>query len=131
MKRFINITFIIIFLAIIILSCDDTGITDIPIPDENVSYQEHIQPMFNVHCNTTDCHNSADRAAGLSLQSYGEFRSEPFLIIAGAPEESILYLVVSGKYVTLMPPPFGNTLPLSDNQINGIRTWIEEGAEAD
>ncbi len=112
------------------ICCDDTLITDIPIPDENVSYSQHIQPLFNTHCNNTTCHNSEDRAGGLSLEFYGEFRNSPFLIISGAPEESLLYLTVSGQYVTIMPPQYGSSIPLNDNQIAGIKTWIEEGAEA-
>ena len=54
----------------------------------------------------------------------------PFLIIPNAPEESLLYLSVDGRSVNIMPPPYGNTFPLSENQVNGIKTWIEEGAEA-
>ena len=100
------------------------------IPEFNVSYSKHIQPILNNHCNNTTCHNSADRAGGLSFEIYGEFRSYPFLIIAGAPDESSLYQVVSGQSVLVMPPYGGPSIPLSENQIKGIRTWIEEGAEA-
>ena len=104
--------------------------TEIPIPEKDVSYAKHIQPIFNNHCNSSGCHNSEDKAGGFSLEIYGDFRSYPFLIIAGSPNESHLYLAVSGQSISLMPPPYGNAFPLSDNQINGIKTWIEEGAEA-
>lgn len=130
MSRIINAILLFMFSAMLFWTCDDTLISDIPIPDKNVSYSEHIQPIFNNYCNNTTCHNSEDRADGISLTSYGELFASPFLIIPGSPDESLLYLSVSGKSVNIMPPPFGSTIPLNENQINGIRVWILEGAEA-
>ena len=115
---------------IISVSCDDTGPTEIPLPEENVSYSQHIQPLFNTYCNSSGCHNSEDGAGGIRLTSYGDIFATPFLVIPRAPEESTLYLSVSGQTINIMPPPYGNTFPLNDNQINGIKVWIEEGAEA-
>ncbi len=130
MKQLLNILFIAIFMMIISFACDDTGINEIPLPEENVSYSQHIQPIFNNHCNSSGCHNSEDAAGGIKLTSYGELFEVPFLIIPRAPDESQLYLSVNGQTVNIMPPPYGNTFPLNDNQINGIRVWIAEGAEA-
>ena len=130
MQNLINLILLLSFILILTLACDDTGISEIPIPEENVSYSEHIQPLFNNHCNSTGCHNSADAAGGINLTSYSGVFASPFLVIPFAPDESQLYLSVSGQTVNIMPPPFGNTFPLNDNQINGIRVWILEGAEA-
>ena len=130
MKQYFNLVLLLAFLLILSNSCDDTLITDIPIPDENVSYSQHIQPLFTTHCNNSTCHNSEDRASGISLVSYGELFSVPFLIIPRAPEESQLFLAVDGRSVNIMPPPYGNSIPLNENQIAGIKTWISEGAEA-
>jgi Planctomycete cytochrome C len=130
MNQYFNLLILLVFVLALSYACDDTLISDIPIPDKNVSYSQHIQPIFNAHCNNSTCHNSEDRAGGISLISYGELFAVPFLVIRGAPEESQLYLAVDGRSVIIMPPPYGNSLPLSDNQITGIRTWIEEGAEA-
>lgn len=131
MKQLLNTIFILFFTLLVISACDDTKITDIEIPDMDVSFPQHIQPIFNQSCNNTACHNSEDRAGGISLTSYGELFSSPFLVIPFAPDESLLYLSVSGKSVNVMPPPYGTSLPLTDNQIRGIKTWIEEGAESD
>jgi hypothetical protein len=130
-NNFINISILLLFLSLVSLSCDDTILTDVDIPDSNVSYPEHIQPIFNNHCNNSTCHNNEDRAAGVSLTSYAELFSSPFLVIPYSPDESKLFQVIEGKSVTIMPPPYGNSYPLSDNQIEGIKTWIEEGAESD
>ena len=130
MKYFINLLLFLIFTSIVFIACDDTLPTEIPIPEKDVSYAKHIQPIFNNHCNNSGCHNSEDNAGGVSLTSYGDLFATPFLIIKYSPNESHLYLAVSGQSISLMPPPYGNAFPLSDNQINGIKTWIEEGAEA-
>jgi hypothetical protein len=50
------------------------------------------------------------------------------LIVPGAPEESLLFLKISGQ------PPCGNRMPLggkalSDEQVQMIRSWIAAGAE--
>ena len=129
-SKIINLLLFIIFLLIILSACDDTGPTEIPLPEENVSYSQHIQPLFNTHCNSSGCHNSEDGAGEIRLTTYGDIFATPFLVIPRAPDESTLYLSVSGQTVNIMPPPYGNTFPLNDNQINGIRVWIEEGAEA-
>lgn len=131
MKNLISFALIILFLGIVNISCDDTIVGDENIPLENVSYAKHIQPIFNNHCNNSSCHNSEDRAGGISLQSYGEIFASPFLVIPYEPEESQIYQSVSGMSVNIMPPAYSTSLPLSDNQIRGIKTWIEEGAKAE
>lgn len=130
MHKLINISILFFFLAVIVISCDDTVVSDVDIPSENVSYSEHIQPIFNNYCMSSGCHNTEDNAGGIRLTSYGELFAVPFLVIPGAAEESTLYLSVNGQTANIMPPPYGSSIPLTDNQIDGIRVWIEEGAEA-
>ena len=49
------------------------------------------------------------------------------------PDNAPLYLVVLEGYpepfYDKMPPPWDNKKPLTDNQINGIKQWIREGAK--
>ncbi len=130
MKQIFNIILVFGFASLIFYACDDTKITDPPIPTEDVSYAEHIQPIFNNYCNNTGCHNSQDNAGGLDLTSWGSLRASPFIVIPNYPDESLLYLSVSGGLVNIMPPPDGSSPPLSENQINGIKIWILEGAES-
>lgn len=131
MKHLLNLFLLFTFILALATSCDDTGITEIIIPEENVDYSAHIQPLFNEHCNNSGCHNSEDNAGGIRLTSYGELFAVPFLVIPGSPDESQLFLAVDGRSVNIMPPPYGNSIPLSDNNIAGIKTWILEGAKAD
>ena len=130
MRQFFNVILFLVFTSLIFIACDDTKITDPPIPTEDVSYAQHIQPIFNNHCSNSGCHNSQDNAGGIDLTSWGSLKASPFLVIPFYPDESLLYLSVSGGSVNIMPPPNGSSPPLSENQINGIRTWILEGAES-
>lgn len=124
----------IIILIYFLIACDDTineNIDNIVIPSQNVSYSQYIQPVFNYKCTNSGCHNSEDRAGGLSLTSWAEARTDPSIIFPGIPESSRLVWSIEPKYGSAfpMPPPNSSVLPLTQNQIDGIITWIKEGAE--
>jgi len=131
-------TLILIFFLglVIILSCDDTltnsDIDNIDIPIENVSYAQYIQPIFNNRCTNTNCHDSFSMKAGLDLTNWAGATADPSIISRYSPENSLLVWTIDPEfgYANPMPPPFGPVLPLTDNQIEGIKTWIREGAEA-
>ena len=73
-KIFFNIIPALVFSAVCFVSCDDsiTGkdIDSRIIPATNVSYSEHLQPVFEVKCNISGCHEDAARAGGLALTSW-------------------------------------------------------------
>ena len=48
MRQFFNVILFLVFTSLIFIACDDTKITDPPIPTENVSYAQHIQPIIAV-----------------------------------------------------------------------------------
>jgi hypothetical protein len=130
---FIIITAFVLGGVMFIQSCDDTltnqDIDEIQIPAENVSYQKHIQPLFNLKCAHSGCHNSEDRAANLDLTSYGTTISDLSIIVPGDAEGSRLVWSIKGETANPMPPL--NYPQLTQNQIQGIITWINEGAEPD
>ena len=100
-------------------------------PSKNVSFNEHIQPIFQVKCSFSGCHNGSDRAGGLALTNYGEVTANISLIVPGDAETSVLYWTVSGNAGTRnMPPLNSGYKPLTDEQVEGIRVWINEGARA-
>lgn len=112
-------------------ACDDTinqdELDNKIIPSSNVSYSEYIQPVFNARCNNSGCHNDSDRAGGLSLTSHSN-TTESYLVVApGSPDNSTLVWAVEGKTTEPMPPI--GYRPLTTNQIQGIRTWVKEGAK--
>lgn len=118
-----------IILLLLIISCKDEIYlpSDEDIPDSNISYNRHIQPIFNARCATAGCHDMETRQAGLSLVSYQTATSSYLIVMPGNPDVSKLVLAVEGKLPTPMPPP--GRPPLTLKQIKAIRTWVAEGAK--
>lgn len=100
--------------------------SDIIFPPQEVSYAQHVQPLFNQTCALAQCHDDGPHQSELCLTSYYNtvFRT-PGVVIATRPDQSTLVHRIEGSSGDRMPP---NTPPLNQNQINGIRTWIVEGA---
>jgi len=131
MKIIAIITFISIAgLSAIVSSCKNTinsPIGDIVFPASGVSYSKQVQPLFNVGCIYSGCHDDQTRASNLSLTNYIDATTDQSgVIIAGNPTSSILIQRVKGTGPIMPPPPYS---PLNQNQIQGLTTWIKEGAK--
>jgi hypothetical protein len=131
-KTPINILFIFTFVALIIISaCDDTpNITDIDklvIPATGVSYSQHIQPVLTAKCARAGCHEDQTQAGNLSLTSYSNTTASYLVVAPGYPQNSLLVLSVQGLTTSPMPPV--GYSPLIKNHIEGIKTWVKEGAK--
>ena len=121
-------------LMLAILSCKDSNPTgpggspsNIVFPTDSVSYAHHVQPLFNQACNFAGCHDDGQHTSPLSLTTYGNtVLSIPGVVIPRNPDASTLVLRIQGSVGQRMPV---NGNPLNQNQINGIRTWIAEGAK--
>lgn len=129
--KFHKYFFSLLYLLFTITACDDTinqeDLDSKIIPSNNVSYSQHIQPIFDARCNNAGCHNSMDRKAGLSLANWAETTSNSQIVFPGLPDNSKLIWAIEGRTVNPMPPI--GYRPLTKNQIDGIRTWIKEGAK--
>ena len=91
-----------------------------------IDFRRDIQPLFQEHC--VGCHGPAQQMGGMRLDR----RSSAMAIRGGTTigpgnaAGSRLYLKLIGtKYGSRMPP----TGPLSAEQINLIKNWIDQGAE--
>lgn len=100
-----------------------------------VSFQEQIQPIFDLNCALVGCHVEPDPMAGMSLEaglSYDNLVNQPttqsvgIRVIPGDGANSELYLRVSGETLgTRMPK---DRPPLSESDQNLIKDWIDQGA---
>jgi hypothetical protein len=142
--------FLSFFIFIIIISCSEKGTNPADekfiIPDSNISFYEHIEPLFNARCGLeSGCHSVEDTDNPLpysvlinrnalvnnyQLSSTGELLID-LSVHKSNPQLAPLYLIVAEGYPEtytdrMPPPPYYD--PLSDNQIEGIRRWIGEGA---
>jgi len=120
---------LVLLVVILLISCDDNLNlpSDEDIPSTNVSYNKHIQPIFNARCATSGCHDDQTKAAGLSLTSYQSTTASYIFVFPGNPDASLLVLSVEGRSQYPMPPP--GRPPLTQKQIKAIRTWVAEGAK--
>ena len=131
MSKFYHKIYIGIVAASIVFlsqSCDDTltssDVDNIVMPDSNVSYSSHIAPVFEVKC--VPCHNNTGRKeAGLDLSSWSAATFDPSIIARGSDSTSILVWTIEGLPPYPLMPPSGRMI---ENHIQGIRTWIREGA---
>ncbi len=121
--------FIVAIALIITPGCKDnttdSGTND-TFPSSNLSYSQHIQPIFYSYCAIQGCHIYPDPAAELSLESYVDATHSAGIIIPKNADASRLFLRIEGKIQPQMPP---NRPPLSSNKMQAIKTWINEGAK--
>lgn len=127
----IKLLYIFILISSVILlsqNCDDTitssDIDNLIMPDSNVSYSRHIAPVFEVKC--VPCHNASRKDGNLDLSSWITATADPSIIFPGSDSTSILVWTIE-RNTTYPPMPPGESL--KRNHINGIRTWIREGAQ--
>lgn len=97
-----------------------------------LTYQTDIKPILDQYC--VECHKAGGQGtekSGLQLDSYAAtMRGTKFgpVVIAGQSINSTLYRLVSGKADPSLRMPH-NQAPLSDENINKIKDWIDQGAK--
>ncbi|MDP2208106.1 MAG: c-type cytochrome domain-containing protein [Bacteroidota bacterium] len=132
MNKLVALLIIIISGIVIFPSCKDETTDDcnIVFPDTaTVRYLIHVQPLFDCSCAFVGCHGADTKETrGFSLDDYDNFMTgaPKQVIYRGNPDASPLILRVEGKLGARMPP---DRPPLNQNQINGMRRWIANGAQ--
>ena len=110
-------------------SKDTTDPPQIVYPDSNLSFNQHIYPIFTSNCATSGCHESVNPARGLDLETLTpSFISVngPQVIPFNAGQSRLYRLLLSSDMGTSRMPL--NRAPLPNSQVQAIRTWINEGA---
>jgi hypothetical protein len=127
--KYTKFYFVFLILILFTAGCKDQGldVDEREIPSSNVSFSQHIQPVFEFHC--VPCHNNQTLNGGLSLESWAAVTADPSVVFPGDPETSKLVWSIEGRAGVPFMPPIGSPYrPLNQNQINGVKTWISEGA---
>lgn len=102
------------------------SIDDIVFPDKNISYDRTIQPLFNIACATSSCHDTKSFAGNLDLSSYSGIRQRFYDVVIVRDTVSSLLIRSIESRGALPPMPPGR--PLTLNQRRGLKQWIMEGA---
>ncbi|HLX13200.1 MAG TPA: hypothetical protein VKS81_10350 [Bacteroidota bacterium] len=122
-------------IALTVISCSNvlgpSDINSIKFPASNVSYSEQIQPLFDLGCAFSGCHDPQTQAGTppLVLDSYFDaISSSNGTIWKGhdTTNSQILWSIEPKNGFLRMPL---NRPALNANQINGIKTWILEGCK--
>ncbi|MDX1477172.1 MAG: c-type cytochrome domain-containing protein [Saprospiraceae bacterium] len=93
---------------------------------DTLYFRKDVLPIFRSSCGMELCHDAGTRSGGIELTSYETIiasgKVDPF-----DPDGSKIYeLMTETDLSEVMPPsPRG---PISDNNIEVIRRWIEQGA---
>ncbi len=133
MKKYISkILLAVTFVAALTISaCKDTttaeALDNVIIPATNVSFAKYIQPVLTVKCANAGCHDDQTAAGSLSLTTWANTTADYQVVAPGYPQNSKLVWRIEGTSGNLMPPI--GYAPLTKNQIDGIKTWIKEGAK--
>jgi hypothetical protein len=123
---------IIISFLVIQSGCKDSiNASDIDnrvMPQSNISFNVDLEPVFQLKCIGSGCHDDATMAKGLSLTTCANAKSDAGVINPGSSQTSIIVWAVEGKSGYQMPP-VGVNKPFTSEQDRGLRKWIDEGAK--
>ncbi len=119
MNRFSRPAFVAISLTVIFgfqLSCADHNFPSYVCPDNEVSYLEDVKPIVEAKCGITGCHNGS-LGAERNWLDFGAFQAK-------AQNGNVKNYVIN----RIMPPAHSPNGGLSQDQINAIACWVDEGA---
>lgn len=96
----------------------------------DVSFNEQIRPILSSRCFACHGPDEESREAGLRLdQPDGVDGALDYAIVPESIEDSELWTrITSDEEDLVMPPPYSHMEPLSTEEQNLIRQWIEDGA---
>lgn len=106
-----------------------------------VSYATDVQPILSESCG--NCHDRTGEgsfASGFSTNNYDDVMAGTSfgpVVVAGSSDSSNLYRVIAAKTAPeiRMPPHHqqswaeGRGKPLTEDQVDIIKRWIDQGAE--
>jgi len=101
--------------------------------DPQVSFSADVQPILAQNC--LHCHQTGglgEVASGLNMTSYDGLmkgtKNGP-MVIAADVEGSNLLVLIEGRADPSISMPHGQQQPLSKQDIQTIRLWIQQGAK--
>lgn len=116
--------------AVFLLSCEDSStntisdINTIVFPDSKINYYKTIQPLFNIGCAVSGCHDLQTKESNLDLSDYLGIKQRFYdVVIVRDTVASRLVWYIDGRMSSAQWHR-----PLNSNQVRGFKKWIMEGA---
>jgi uncharacterized membrane protein len=122
---------IILFTLLGVFSCtkDKTPrpavTTTIPCDPNKVYFEKSVRPIINSNCAMSGCHDAATHQDGVNLSTYEGIRAQ---VSPGRPGDSEIMQVITETDEDKRMPPWPKD-PLTQQQTDLIRKWIEQGAD--
>ncbi len=136
--RFYTILFVL-FAFVFVAGCEKEDAIVDPDPDDEVTFSQ-VQAIFSSSCAVSGCHAGASPQQGMDLSAGVAYANivnvasaeNPALsrITPNDPDNSYLYRKITGVNILFARMPLGRA-PLSQDQIDLMRDWIEAGAPND
>jgi hypothetical protein len=107
----------------------DTHTPDTPADPRAVHFVENVFPVLEDRC--MGCHRAGRAESGLDLTSMDAIlrgADHGPVLKPGYPEASMMLTVIRGNHPEIDRMPKGKRGPLTDEQTEAIRLWIEQGA---
>jgi len=101
--------------------------------EEAVSFSQDVRPILDQHC--IECHQSGGsglEASGFNMETYDALMAGTNfgpMIIAGDAEGSNMVVLMEGRADPSISMPHGYREPVSTQDLQTIRLWIEQGAK--
>jgi hypothetical protein len=124
-KYLVLLIMILMISAVVMVGCykDKTVYTDAPAITRPLTFSQDIQPIFTKSCALSGCHVTGSQAPNLSAGAAYNSLTIGNYINKTSPENSLIYLKMTGKKGTVMPPSGMN------KEYNALMlAWIQHGA---
>ena len=119
-----NLTLIVAVTVIVTIlnNCTSEYIENI----NGVCFESEVMPILQSNCTQSGCHNSIDRESGYDFSGYENIIKKG--VIPGDYRNSEIYrvLIKPGGEEAMPPLPYKR---LTDDQLQTIALWIEQGAQ--
>jgi hypothetical protein len=103
----------------------NTPIRSYDCSDDTIYFQNEILPILVSNCAMSGCHDQTSHRDGIVLTDYVSIMNSDIIKRRDA-DDSELFEVLTETGDDLMPPPPNS--PLSSENIESIRKWINQGA---
>jgi len=111
------------------IAADEAATPQNPVAAKKIEFDRDIRPIFAASC--YDCHGPETQDSGLRLDRKSRALlggDAGVVIVAGKSDESLLVRYISGADPDIIMPPEGEGDPLTKEQIDLVRAWIDQGA---
>ncbi len=115
------------------LRAEEIEVATIDHPDP-VDFQRELLPILRKKC--LACHNATDSESDLILETPASILQgglEGPAVVAGQPDESLLFLLAGHVQEPIMPPADNDVgaAPFEPSELALLKLWIEQGAKGD